>query len=238
MKIAAVVPAFNEEKAIAGVVSDLQQVAVQNALSLDVIVVNDCSTDRTQEVVSGLNCIALHLPVNLGIGGAMQTGFRYAWEQGYDLALQVDGDGQHPAEEIVKLLAAQRERHLDVVIGSRFLEKKGFQSSGMRRTGIGYFRKLNRLLCGLDITDSTSGFRLLSRRALELVSEYYPDEYPEPEAIILFAENDLSVGETPVTMRDRQGGRSSIGPFASVYYMWKVTLGILFTFIRVKNKVR
>lgn len=234
MKIAAIVPAYNEERSIAAVVNDIKKVSAENGFDTVVVVVNDCSTDSTSEVISRLDCIAMDLPVNLGIGGAVQTGFRFALENNYDFAIQVDGDGQHPAEEISRLLFAQKEHNADVVIGSRFLEKKGFQSSAVRRTGISYFRFLNKILAGVDVTDSTSGFRLLNRNALETVSAYYPDEYPEPEAIVLFAKKKLKICEVSVEMRQRQGGKSSIGFFSSVYYMWKVTLGIIFTFIRTK----
>ena len=232
MKIAVVIPAFNEEKSIAKVIEEVSLVAQENNLLLDVVVVNDCSTDSTSEIISKLKCIALNLPINLGIGGAVQTGFKYAFENNFDAAIQVDGDGQHPANEIPKLISTMKEKELDVVIGSRFISKTGFQSTVFRRTGINYFRRLNKFLCGMNITDSTSGFRLLNKKALVIVSEYYPDEYPEPEAILIFAKNKLKVGEVPVSMKERQGGVSSIGFFSSIYYMWKVTLGILFTFIR------
>jgi len=234
MKIAVIVPAYNEEKSIAAVVGEINAVAAQYALQLDAVVVNDCSTDATAEIISTLRCVALNLPVNLGIGGAVQTGFKYAFENGYDYAVQVDGDGQHPATEIPKLLQHAVSTSTDVVIGSRFLEGEGFQSSAMRRFGINYFRRLNKMLVGVTITDSTSGFRLINNKALSLVSEEYPDEYPEPEAIIIYSLHRLNIAEVPVTMRERQGGVSSIGVFASVYYMFKVTLAILYTFIRIK----
>jgi len=191
MKIAVIVPVFNEEKSIASVVDDIQKVTTENNLSIDIIVVNDCSIDSTSEIISKLNCIALQLPVNLGIGGAMQTGFKFVHENEYDFAIQVDGDGQHPANEIPKLLVAQKENNADVVIGSRFLNNKGFQSTTLRRTGINYFRILNRIFAGVNITDSTSGFRLLNKKTLEFVCEYYPDEYPEPEAIVLYTKKKI-----------------------------------------------
>jgi glycosyltransferase involved in cell wall biosynthesis len=235
-KYAAIVPAYNEQHAIADVVGDLRTIAQLNNIQLDVIVVNDCSTDSTSSIIAGLNCIALDLPINLGIGGAVQTGFKYAFENGYDFAFQIDGDGQHPAEELPKLIQAQKMNNWDVVIGSRFIDKTGFQSSAMRRTGISYFKYLIRLFVGAHVTDSTSGFRMLNRKALEIVCDYYPDEYPEPEAIILYAKNKLTIGETPVSMNERQGGVSSIGTKASIYYMIKVTLSIIFTFTRIKQK--
>src|SRR3989344_1719573 len=172
MKIATIVPAYNEEKAIANVVSDILLVAQSQNLAITVIVVNDCSKDSTSEIISKLNCVALDLPVNLGIGGAVQTGFKYAFENGFDYAIQIDCDGQHPASEIPKLINASKENNLDVVIGSRFMSKEGFQSSAVRRFGIKYFKWLNRFLVGIKINDSTSGLRLINKKTLEIVSEY------------------------------------------------------------------
>ena len=235
-KIAAIVPAYNEEKAIAAVVNDINELAKKENLTITVVVVNDCSKDATSEIIAKLNCIALDLPVNLGIGGAVQTGFKYAFENGFDYAIQIDGDGQHPASEIPKLVNLISENNFDVVIGSRFLSKEGFQSSAMRRFGINYFKWLNRFLVGVTINDSTSGFRIINRKALEIVSESYPDEYPEPEAIILYSLNKLKIGEVSVTMKERQGGISSIGTASSIYYMFKVSLAIIYTFIRIKFK--
>lgn len=235
-KIAAIVPAYNEESAIAGVVADINAVAAKNDLNIDVVVVNDCSTDSTSEIISRLKCIPLDLPINLGIGGAVQTGFRYAFENGYDYAFQIDGDGQHPAVEIPKLVAKALATNADVVIGSRFIDKEGFQSSALRRFGINWFKWLNRCLVGTVVNDTTSGFRLVSRKVMENVSEYYPDEYPEPETIIIYSLKGFSIAEVPVEMKERQGGVSSIGAFASVYYMIKVSLAIIFTFIRMKLK--
>ena len=236
MKIAVIVPAYNEEKSIAAVVSEINAVAAAAQLQLTAVVVNDCSNDSTSEIISRLNCVALDLPVNLGIGGAVQTGFRYAFENGYDFAVQVDGDGQHPATEIPKLVNAALAGNADVAIGSRFIEKEGFQSSAMRRFGINYFKRLNKMLVGVMISDSTSGFRLINKKVLALVSEQYPDEYPEPEAIIIYSLHRFRITEVPVTMRERQGGVSSIGVFSSVYYMMKVTLAILYTFIKYRKK--
>lgn len=236
MKIAAIVPAYNEEKAIANVVNDILQIAQSQNLSITVIVVNDCSKDSTSEIMSKLNCVALNLPVNLGIGGAVQTGFKYAFENGFDYAIQIDGDGQHPASEIPKLINSAKDNNFDVVIGSRFMSKEGFQSSAIRRFGINYFKWLNRFLVGVKVNDSTSGLRLINRKALEIVSEYYPDEFPEPESIILYSLNKLKIGEVSVNMKERQGGVSSIGTVSSIYYMFKVTLAIIYTFIRIKFK--
>ncbi|MGZ4056337.1 MAG: glycosyltransferase family 2 protein [Bacteroidia bacterium] len=236
IKIAAIVPAYNEEKAISAVINDINSLALAENLNIIVVVVNDCSKDSTAEIISKLNCVALNLPVNLGIGGAVQTGFKYAFENGFDHAIQIDGDGQHPASEIPKLVKMALENNFDIVIGSRFLSKEGFQSSAVRRFGINYFKWLNRFLVGITITDSTSGFRIINKKALEIVSENYPDEYPEPEAIILYSLNKLKIGEVAVSMKERQGGVSSIGAMSSVYYMFKVSLAIIYTFIRIKFK--
>ncbi len=234
-KIAAIVPAYNEQRSIAQVVQEINETSQISGLKIDAIVVNDCSSDETSKIISSVLCVPLNLPINLGIGGAVQTGFRYALENNYDFAVQVDGDGQHPTNEIPNLIFAAQKNNWDVAIGSRFINKEGFQSSLARRTGIGYFMWLNKFLVNKKITDSTSGFRLLNKKALEIVCDYYPDEYPEPEAIILFAKNNLTIGEIPVVMRERQGGVSSIGSAKSMYYMVKVTLAILSTFIRTKK---
>lgn len=230
MKVAVVIPAYNEEAAISTVVAEIN--SINTDYELTPVVVNDCSKDATGEIIDQLDCVALHLPVNLGIGGAVQSGFLYAYENDFDYAVQLDGDGQHPAHQISHLIDLSIKQHLDVVIGSRFLTKQGFQSSFMRRVGIRWFSILNKMLTGNFIADTTSGFRLYNRKALEVVTEYYPDEYPEPEALVLYAKRKLRVGEMPVEMRERQGGTSSINALRSLYYMWKVTLGVLFTYIR------
>lgn len=235
-RIAIVIPAFNEEKAIANVVSEIHQASAKANLTYVPVVVNDCSTDNTGQIIAQLDCVAIQLPVNLGIGGAVQTGFKYAYRNGFTHAVQVDGDGQHPPAEIEKLYQFMEAKNYDVVIGSRFIEKQGFQSSFMRRVGINYFRWLNKMLVGKEIFDSTSGLRMLNRKTLAVVNNDYPDEYPEPEAVVLYSKHGLSIGEVPVLMRERQGGVSSIGTFASLYYMVKVTLAILFTFLRQIRK--
>jgi glycosyltransferase involved in cell wall biosynthesis len=232
LKIAAIIPAYNESHAIKNVVNDLLAAGKKSGIAITPVVVNDCSTDNTGAIIDQLPCIALHLPVNLGIGGAVQTGFKFAFENNFDFAIQVDGDGQHPAEEISKIISAAIENNWDVTIGSRFLTKEGFQSSTMRRAGIKYFSRLNKLLTGFSIYDTTSGFRLLNKKALAIVSEYYPDEYPEPEAIVLYARHNLRIGEVQVQMRERQGGVSSINSSGAIYYMGKVTLACLFTRVR------
>ena len=235
-KILVVIPCYNEQSTVADVVAEINLVKSSGNLKLDALVVNDCSTDGTVTVVRSLDCLYLDLPVNLGIGGAMQAGYKYAYREGYDIAIQVDGDGQHPADEIPRLINPLIQGHADVSIGSRFLTKEGFQSSFTRRMGIKYFRWLNQVLIGQTIHDSTSGFRAFNRKTLAIVNNYYPDEYPEPEAIVQFGLHRLRMVELPVNMRERQGGISSIDSTKAIYYMLKVTLGILFVFIRLRSK--
>jgi glycosyltransferase involved in cell wall biosynthesis len=235
-KILVIIPCFNEEFSIKKLVEDINAVKKQYDLPINILVVNDCSKDNTLEVVKSLDCLYLDLPVNLGIGGGMQSGYKYAFRNGYEYAVQMDGDGQHPASELPKLLNEALLEQSDVIIGSRFLEGKGFQSSFFRRLGINYFKWLNRIMIGQIIHDSTSGFRVFNSKTLEIVNQYYPDEYPEPEAIVLFGLRKLKMKEIPVEMCERQGGVSSIHSLRAVYYMFKVSLGIIFVYIRIKGK--
>ena len=234
-RILIVIPCYNEEKTIAGVVHQVIRCRDAYALNLDILVVNDCSKDNTLDRIRELDCACLDLPVNLGIGGAMHSGYRYAYRHSYDIAVQIDGDGQHPADELPALLAPLLRNEADVVIGSRFLDRVGFQSTFARRAGIQFFTRLNWLLIGQTIRDSTSGFRAMNRRTLAIVNRYYPDEYPEPESIVQFGLHKLRIWEVPVEMRERQGGVSSISSLNSIYYMIKVTLGSLFIFLRLRN---
>jgi len=231
-KIAVIIPAFNEEKSIGKVLTKIQELKTEADFSLTAVVVNDCSTDNTISEAKKYPCVVLELPVNLGIGGAVQTGFIYAYEKGFDFALQLDGDGQHPPEEISKFIDYIKTNDADVVVGSRFITNEGFRSTFFRRLGIFYFKFLIRLLCGITITDCTSGFRMISRRVLEVVKDNYPDEYPEPEAIVIYRKYKFKIAEIPVTMKSRDGGQSSIRSFGSLYYMVKVSLAIVFTFMK------
>lgn len=231
-KIAVIIPAFNEEASIASVVQMVHNASTP-FVTLTPVVVNDCSKDKTKEIIATLDCISLNLPINLGIGGAVQTGIKYAFDNGFDYCVQIDGDGQHPAEFIPVLQAEAEKNNWDVAIGSRFINNEGFQSSTLRRSGITYFQYLLQFIIGKKITDATSGMRLMNRKTMKLLYAYYPDEYPEPEALILYARNGLQFGEVPVVMRERQGGESSIkGAFGAVYYMFKVTIAIIFTYLR------
>ena len=234
-KIAIIIPAYNEEKCIADVVRSINGLNMGAGFIVDVLVINDASSDETVSIAAGLDCILLDLPVNVGIGGAVQTGFKYAYEQAYDYAMQVDGDGQHPASEIPKLINAICTGEFNVVIGSRFIEKTGFLSTFYRRLGISFFKNLIKLFYGITVKDTTSGFRIIDNKALAIVSEYYPDEYPEPESIVLYKKYQLKIGEVPVKMKARQGGTTSIRAFYSLYYMMKVTIAIFFTSLRLRK---
>jgi glycosyltransferase involved in cell wall biosynthesis len=231
VKIAVVIPAYNEESSIASVVDAINSLNTEN-LCLTPVVVNDCSRDKTGELISRLRCVSLHVPINLGIGGAVQTGVKFALNNGFDLAVQIDGDGQHPPQYIPMLVSQLETNHWDVAIGSRFIDKQGFQSSFARRTGILILQWLLERITGRSVTDPTSGMRLMNRKAMKVVYDFYPDEYPEPEAIILYHRRGLTFGEVPVQMNERQGGESSIQGVRGCYYMFKVTIAIIFTYLR------
>lgn len=232
--IAIVIPCYNEQDNVVALFQEIKNTIYSLPIHVTPIFINDCSTDNTKQVLRIKNIPHLDLPVNLGIGGAVQTGFKYALQNNFDIAVQMDGDGQHPPVELEKVLEPIIKNQADVVIGSRYLTKEGFQSSSLRRFGINYFKHLNKLLVGVTIHDSTSGYRALNKTALTVVSNYYPDEYPEPETIILYSLNKLVMKEVPVMMRERQGGESSIRAYKTVYYMFKVTLGTIFLYIRLK----
>lgn len=234
IQVALVIPCYNEANNIKALFNSIKNTKIYG-VKLTPVFINDCSTDHTITVIKSLSCEYLDLSVNLGIGGAVQCGYKYAFQNNFDIAIQVDGDGQHDPKELHKIITPIVQNKADVVIGSRFITKEGFQSSFMRRLGINYFKWLNKHLVGVKITDSTSGFRALNRKALELVNDHYPDDYPEPEAIVLFKMNNLKIKEVPVLMKERTNGVSSINAIKSVYYMLKVTLGILFMFLKLKQ---
>lgn len=228
MKKIIIIPAYNEQESIKKTVEDI----IKNAPEFDYIVINDCSTDRTKEICETEKFNVVHLPVNLGIGGAVQTGYLYAARNGYDIAVQVDGDGQHDPKFLSKMAEFIEAEHADMVIGSRFINKEGFQSSGARRVGIKYFTMLIKLLTGAKITDPTSGLRMVNREIIEFFAEEYPKDYPEPESVVAILRRKKKVLELPVIMRERSGGVSSISMKKSVYYMIKVSLAILIERIR------
>jgi glycosyltransferase involved in cell wall biosynthesis len=228
----AVIPAYNEQKSIKKVIRDIRQYLPE----CDVLVVNDCSRDRTSEVARSADgdVLVVDLCCNLGIGGAVQTGFQYARANHYDYVIQIDGDGQHPPGEAHKLYEAIRESGCDMVIGSRFLNVSSFRTTRSRRLGIKVFYYLFRLLIHTAVTDSTSGFRIYNRKSIDLLSRLYPEDYPEPDAIILLNKYGLSICEVGVEMKEREHGHSSITPIKSPYYMAKVILSIFFSYIRTR----
>lgn len=232
MKTLIIVPCYNEQDNIAGLYNEICEKA-----PYDVLFINDCSTDKSEEILQRENIPHLALPLNLGIGGAVQTGYLFALRNGYDIAVQLDGDGQHDPAFVDELIAPIKQGSADLVIGSRFLNKAGFQSSTARRAGIKFFRGLILCLTGKKITDATSGFRAASRKAISLFVHFYARDYPEPESNTLALRNKLRIMEVPVVMRERQGGKSSIFGIKSVYYMFKVTLGILISLIKPRLKV-
>lgn len=223
MKKLIIIPAFNEESNIEKTVTAIQKTATD----FDYVIINDCSTDRTREICERNRYNIVNLPINLGIGGAVQTGYRYAYEMGYDVAVQVDGDGQHDPEFLNQMAEYLMSHQLDMVIGSRFIDKKGFQSSRIRRVGIVFFSILIKILTGKLITDPTSGLRMVGRNAMGLFAMDYPRDYPEPESVVAVLRRGMRVEEIPVIMHERVGGVSSISLKKSVYYMVKVTLAIL-----------
>ena len=222
-KVLLIIPAYNEAENIEHVVENL----IKNFPQYDYVVVNDGSTDGTDKLCEEKGYELLNLPINLGIGGAVQTGYRYALKRDYDIAVQLDGDGQHDAAYVENIIKPLTDGRADVVIGSRFLKKEGFQSSGSRRAGINLLSVLIRLCTGKQIRDVTSGFRAVNRRFIEIYAKDYPSDYPEPEAIITAVMHRGRITEVPVVMKEREKGTSSINFRRAVYYMIKVTLAIL-----------
>jgi glycosyltransferase involved in cell wall biosynthesis len=218
-----IVPARNEADAIGLVLAELHEHGPQ----YDVVVINDGSTDDTAAIARAAGCKVVDMPYNLGIGAAVQAGFKYAIERGYAIAVQMDGDGQHPADQIDLLVAPVRSGACEVCSGSRFLNGERYDGSAARRQGTRLLSWLCSLMSGRRITDATSGFRAFGPRALEYLASYYPADYPEPEAIVLLSRRGMPVREVPVQMRRRQAGRSSIHGARSVYYMAKVCLSLL-----------
>jgi len=222
MKILVIVPAYNEEKSLPGVIRDLRE----HVPLADILVVNDGSRDKTEMVARDLGVTVLGLPFNLGIGGAMQTGYRYAEQNGYDVAIQFDGDGQHVAAEVQTFLDGMRQGRADIIVGSRFLKPGDYRSPFFRKLGIWIFSTVLSAILGMRVTDTTSGFRAANRRVIDFFARSYPEDYPEVESLVLLHRAGLTIEEVPVRMRDRTGGRSSITPIRSAYYMIKVLLAV------------
>jgi len=226
VRVLAIVPAFNEERSLPAVVAGLRR----HAPGVDVCVVDDGSTDGTAEVARSLGATLLCLPVNLGIGGAVQAGYRWARDRGYGVAVQVDGDGQHDTSFLPALVEEVATGRADLAVGSRFAGPRvagAFRSTWSRRAGIRYLSAMLRVRCGARVSDPTSGFRAAGRGAIELFARSYPPDYPEPESIAVAARAGLRVTEVPVRMSERLHGESSIDLGRSFYYLVKVTMALV-----------
>jgi glycosyltransferase involved in cell wall biosynthesis len=218
----AIVPAYNEAGNVGRVVDELRAFDA----GLDVVVVSDGSVDRTADVAAEHGAHVVRLPFNLGIGGAVQTGFKYAWEQGYELAVRCDGDGQHDPAELPKVLEPVLAGTADIVVGSRFVGDRSYRSSAARRVGIRLLAAIVSAIARQRVTDTTSGFQALNRKALALFAADYPHDYPEVEGMVMTIKHKLRLQEVPVRMREREHGQSSITALRSIYYMAKVLLAL------------
>lgn len=223
MKILIIIPAFNEALNISGVITKLQNVAPD----ISYVIVNDCSTDNTAEICMKNNYNYISLPVGLGIGGGVQAGYKYALRNNYDIAVQMDGDGQHDAEYILDIIQPILDNKVDIVIGSRLITGIGFQPTKLRRLGINYLSWLIRMCCGANIKDVTSGFRAVNKKFIRIYASEYSQDYPEPEAIITSTFHNGRIMEVPVIMHERTSGKSSINIWKSIYYMIKVSIAII-----------
>lgn len=224
----AIVPAFNEERNVVKVLEELYKLDP----GLEVVVVSDGSTDRTAEVAAAAGAHVVRLPFNLGIGGAVQTGFRFAWEGGYELAVRLDGDGQHDPAQLAAVVAPVAAGEADLAIGSRFIGEGGYRSTTARRIGIRVLAWVVSRIAKQRLTDPTSGFQALNGRAIKLFAADLPTDYPEVEGLVIAVRHGLRIREVPVTMREREHGRSSIGTLGSIYYMAKVLLAIFVDLFR------
>jgi glycosyltransferase involved in cell wall biosynthesis len=228
LRTLAIVPAYNEEHSIGTVLEEIRAADGD----LHVVVVNDASEDGTAAIAARAGAAVLNLPFNVGIGGAMQTGYQYALEHGFELAIQVDGDGQHDPREIGQVLEPILDGRADLVVGTRFVKGGGYRGTPLRRVGIRIFAGIVSLMVGQRVSDTTSGFRAVNRRALRLFAAEYPHDYPEVESMVLLSRHGLRLVEVPVQMRVRETGNSSITALRSVYYMVKVLLALFIGLFR------
>ncbi len=237
MRVLLIIPAYNEQDNIRKVIRSIEEfVEKQPGYELDYIIINDCSTDNTGKICRENHFNTIHLIQNLGIGGAVQTGYLLAKMKEYDVAVQFDGDGQHDISSLDDLLEPIRKGESDFVVGSRFLlGTSSFRSTGMRRVGIRFLSGILRLVTGIPMTDPTSGFRAANKKAIAFLADCYPVDYPEPESIVALAKHSFRVKEVQVNMFEREGGVSSISSWKSVYYMFKVSLSILCTSFQRKK---
>ena len=221
-RILVIVPAYNEAGAVGNVVNKIQRCLPH----VDVLVVNDGSSDSTSAIAERAGAMVLDLPYNMGIGAAMQAGYKFAHRRDYDIAVQCDGDGQHHPSQIKKLIEALMDGDADIVLGSRYLSSRKFKSTIPRRLGIFVFSNVLSLIVGQKLTDTTSGFRAVNKEVIESFSVYYPSDYPEPEALVILHKEGFTINEMPVSMSSRRNGSSSITAWKSTYYAFKVLLAI------------
>jgi len=233
-----VVPALNEEQSVGVLIREIQTAAAELGFDIAIAVVDDGSRDRTAQVSADVGARVLRLCRNLGIGGAVQTGLRLAWREGFDCAIQMDGDGQHPPSELGKLFSALGTNpRPDLVVGTRYkAEKSGFRSTFLRRLGSLWLRLVLRAATRLKASDPTSGYRLYGPRALALFSTAYPYDYPEPESLAMAKAAGLTIAEVPVVMRHRRVGTSSIRGWRAPYYVLKVTLAVVLAYVRAVGR--
>lgn len=228
LKMLVIIPALNEEASVVRVIDRVRQQIPQ----ADVLVVNDGSSDATGERAEAAGAMVLHMPYNVGIGASVQAGFQFAEKQGYEVVIRNDGDGQHDPAEISRMLSALAADQADIVIGSRYIENRGYVASPMRRLGSVILASLISVIVRQRVTDPTSGFIVCNRHAIQLCAQLYPHDYPEPESIVLLHRAGIRLLELPVTMQPRMGGQSSITTLRSAYYMIKVILAILVDVLR------
>lgn len=235
VRIVIILPCYNEEKSILHLHKKLLEIKLNPKFQIETLFINDCSKDETLSILEENKINHLNLPINLGIGGVVQTGLRYALNEKFDFAVQIDGDGQHPPSELEKIILELQKNESDLVIGSRYVGIDSFQSTRLRRFGIAYLSFIIYLITRQKIKDCTSGYRGFNRKAMALAAKHYPDEFPEPESIIYFTRNQLKIKEIPVFMKERENGESSIKGWKCIYYMIKVTISILFNYIKFKK---
>ena len=222
MNVLIIIPAYNE----AGNIVNFIDTLINDYPQYDYVIINDGSEDNTAKVCAEHGYNVVNLPINLGIGGAVQTGYKYALKHGYDMAVQMDGDGQHDPQFLAGMVDIIERDEADLVVGSRFVNKEGFQSSASRRTGINILSILALIFTGVRLKDITSGYRLVNDRLIRIYANDYPFDYPEPEAMVMASVHGCRIKEYPVVMRERMSGKSSINMKKSVYYMVKVSLAM------------
>ncbi len=227
-KVLIIVPAYNEENSIDRVLKSIKR----ECSSCDIVVINDGSRDATAKIAERNDVNVISVPYNLGIGGAVQTGLLYAQKNDYDIAVQLDADGQHKAEEVNKLIDTLEKDSADMVLGSRFMDQSDYHSTFMRRLGNVIFSGLIAMVTKQFFTDSTSGFRAFNKRALNFLAKNYPTDFPEPESLVILKKHGFKISETPVSMEERQGGQSSVTKFKALYFMISISIAILIDWIK------